>query len=321
MLHSELEAFLDLAALNADSQALHHLPPADARQAFERATQRLRWPAPTDLHVQDLSMPVRDGTRLPVRLYRPAGQEQARLPVLVYFHGGGFVVGSLQSHDGVCRELSARAGLAVLAVGYRLAPEHRFPTAFEDGEDALRWLAGAAPDLALSLDGVVLGGDSAGATIAATLAIQAAREGAAAPVAIAAQLLCYPVTDARDAHVSRTLFGEGYLLESETLEWFYHTFARVPEDRGDWRFSPLHAPDLSGVAPAVVLLAGLDPLLDEGRAYVARLQASGVEVASIEVADLTHDMLRMTSVVPQVSAVYDRLVTELSTVLRTAQPA
>ena len=310
-MNNDLEAFLDLAAMNPQDQALHRLGPAQARASFELATQRLRWPAPEDLELGSLTCTARDGVGLPLRVYKPAHADGGPLPVLMYFHGGGFVVGSLDSHDGVCRELCARSGCAVISVGYRLAPEHRFPTAFEDGCDVLEALPSLAQAQGLDLQRVVLAGDSVGATLATALALHAARQGQAAAVRPIGQLLCYPVTDAAGEYASRTLFGEGYLLEDETLEWFYDLYAREPLDRNDWRFSPLRADDLSGVAPAIVLLAGLDPLLDEGQAYAERLQSSGVKVEIVLAPDMTHDLLRMMSVTAQVSIVYERLVDSL----------
>ncbi|EKT4558881.1 alpha/beta hydrolase [Pseudomonas putida] len=318
-LNNDLEAFLDMVAMNPQDQALHRLGPVQARTRFELATQRLRWQAPQDLALGSLTCTARDGTALPLRVYKPAQADGRPLPVLVYFHGGGFVVGSLDSHDGVCRELCARSGCAVVSVGYRLAPEHRFPTAFEDGWDVLEALPSIAQAQGLDLQRVVLAGDSVGATLATTLALHAARQGLAAAVRPIGQLLCYPVTDAGGEYASRTLFGEGYLLEDETLEWFYDLYAREHLDRHDWRFSPLRAESLSGVAPAIVLLAGLDPLLDEGQAYAERLQASGVDVEIILAQDMTHDLLRMMSVTAEVSTVYKRLVDSLLALIAKAR--
>lgn len=307
-LHPDLEAFLDLAQDSQDAglPAMHQLTPSEARATFEQTTAQLRWPAPQDVEVTEIETQARDGAALALRLYRPNGIESP-LPVLVYFHGGGFVVGSLDSHDGVCREFCQRTPCAVLSVGYRLAPEHRFPTALEDGEDALAWLAEQAVSLGLDGSRVAFGGDSAGATLATVLAIQAVVQPHTVAIAPKAQLLCYPVTDASRVHDSRLLFGEGYLLENDTLEWFYQHYARGPEDYLDWRFSPLLAEDLRGVAPAIVVLAGFDPLLDEGQAYVDRLRGQGVEVEVEVCAGLTHDLLRLGAVVPGVLEVYSRV--------------
>jgi acetyl esterase len=311
-LHPDLEAFLDLAqdSQNAGSLAFHQLSPEQARQAFEQTTQQLRWTAPHSVDVLEVSTTGRAGTPLSLRLYRPQ-EGSGPWPVLVYFHGGGYVVGSLDSHDGVCREFCQRTPCAVLSVGYRLAPEHRFPAALDDGADAVAWLAEEAGRLSLDACRVAFGGDSAGATLASVLALQAVVEPQAVAIAPCAQLLCYPVTDAAHGSESRLLFGEGYLLEDQTLEWFYQHYARTADDRLDWRFSPLLAEDLRGVAPAVVALAAFDPLLDEGQAYIDKLKAQGVEVDRVYGDGLTHDLLRLMSVVPSVSHIYDVLAEKL----------
>lgn len=316
-LHPDLEAFLDLAqdSQNEGVAPFHHVSPEQARAAFEQTTAQLRWQAPQNLDVVDVVAPGRTGTSLPLRLYRPQGVT-GPLPVLVYFHGGGYVVGSLDSHDGVCREFCQRTPCAVLSVGYRLAPEHRFPAPLQDGEDALIWLAEESGRLGLDARRVAFGGDSAGATLATVLAIQAVVQPQTVAIRPTAQLLCYPVTDAARRTESRQLFAEGYLLEDETLEWFYQHYAKTPEDRHDWRFSPLLADDVKGSAPAIVALAAFDPLLDEGQAYVDKLREQGVEVELEFCEGLTHDLLRLGSVVPAVSGIYQRLSEALGRRLR-----
>lgn len=316
-LHPELNAFLDLAEESqADGPGPFHLStPAQAREAFERTTVQLRWGAPADVSVVTVPYTARDGASLELRLYRPANAQAEALPVLVYFHGGGYVVGSLQSHDGVCREFCARTPCAVLSVGYRVAPEHKFPTPLNDGADALAWLAQHAVAEGLDINRVAFGGDSVGATLATVLALQAARDPASLAIKPCLQLLCYPVTDASTSSHSTELFGEGYLLESETLEWFYRHYANDAADRLDWRFSPLLATDYQGMAPAVIALAGHDPLLDEGRAYARRLQEHGVSVELIEYTGLIHDFLRLQSVVPDIDNVYTQLTQNLRTAL------
>jgi acetyl esterase len=316
-LHPELNAFLDLAEESqADGPGPFHLStPAQAREAFERTTVQLRWGAPADVSVVTVPYTARDGASLELRLYRPANAQAEALPVLVYFHGGGYVVGSLQSHDGVCREFCARTPCAVLSVGYRVAPEHKFPTPLNDGADALAWLAQHAVAEGLDINRVAFGGDSVGATLATVLALQAARDPASLAIKPCLQLLCYPVTDASTSSPSTELFGEGYLLESETLEWFYRHYANDAADRLDWRFSPLLATDYQGMAPAVIALAGHDPLFDEGRAYARRLQEQGVTVELIEYTGLIHDFLRLQSVVPDIDNVYTQLTQSLRTAL------
>lgn len=316
-LHPELNAFLDLAEESqADGPGPFHLStPAQAREAFERTTVQLRWGAPADVSVVTVPYTARDGASLELRLYRPANAQAEALPVLVYFHGGGYVVGSLQSHDGVCREFCARTPCAVLSVGYRVAPEHKFPTPLNDGADALAWLAQHAVAEGLDINRVAFGGDSVGATLATVLALQSALDPASLAIKPCLQLLCYPVTDASTSSPSTELFGEGYLLESETLEWFYRHYANDAADRLDWRFSPLLATDYQGMAPAVIALAGHDPLLDEGRAYARRLQEHGVTVELIEYTGLIHDFLRLQSVVPDIDNVYTQLTQSLRTAL------
>ncbi|SDK77106.1 acetyl esterase [Pseudomonas delhiensis] len=314
-LHPEISAFLDLAEESGNDDNVFHLTtPERARDLFQRSTERMHWAAPRALDVQELSATTRSGGTLPLRLYRPQG-EAGPYPVLVYFHGGGFVLGSLDSHDGVCREFAARTPCAVLAVGYRLAPEHPFPAAIEDGEDSLAWLAIQGEALGLDCGRLALGGDSAGATVATVLAILAARGGFPGLPAPRLQLLCYPVTDASRRTESMELFAEGYLLESETLEWFYGLYARSAEDRLDWRFSPLRAAPVQGVAPALVALAGFDPLLDEGRAYVDHLRWQGVPVSLREYSAFTHDFLRMRLVTADIDAIYSDLCGALAQAL------
>lgn len=316
-LHPELNAFLDLAQESQlDGPGPFHLStPGQAREAFERTTLQLRWGAPADVTCAPHSFIARDGAALELRLYRPSAPAAQPLPVLVYFHGGGYVVGSLDSHDGVCREFCARTPCAVVSVGYRVAPEHKFPTPLNDGADALAWLAAHARAEGLDASRVAFGGDSVGATLATVLALQAALEPGALAITPCWQLLCYPVTDASTSSPSSELFGEGYLLESDTLEWFYRHYAREAADRLDWRFSPLLAQSYQGMAPALVALAGHDPLLDEGRAYCQRLQAMGVEVEWVEYQGLIHDFLRLQSVVPDIDGVYAQLSQALGVAL------
>ena len=312
-LNPEIGAFLDLVEANqtGDAQAFHQQTPEQARQAFEQSSARMRWQAP-EVDSRDLSYPTRDGAALAVRIYTPLTESKQALPVTVFLHGGGFVVGSLDSHDGICREFCQRTPCAVVAVEYRRAPEFKFPTALHDADDALAWLAQQAAALNLDTSRLVLAGDSVGATLATVLAIDAAANPQALQPCL--QLLCYPVTDASRSTESRELLSEGYLLESPTLEWFYEHYARTPEDRADWRFSPLRATNLRGVAPVHLALAGFDPLIDEGHAYAQRLEASGVPVQCKEYTGLVHDFLRMSMVTGEIDNVYQ----ELTEVLRRA---
>ncbi|MGG5292290.1 alpha/beta hydrolase [Pseudomonas shirazensis] len=312
-LHPELSAFLDLVEEGrlAGRPPLHALSPQAAREEFEQASRGLVWAWP-QVQRQTLSARSRDGAVLGLRLYSPPQAGDRPLPVLLYFHGGGYVVGSLDSHDGICAELAARTPCAVLAVDYRRAPEQRFPTAVFDAEDALAWLLAEGAAHGLDVARLAVGGDSAGATLATVLAIQAAQAGTPQ---IRLQLLCYPSTDASRTTVSNDLFDEGYLLESATLEWFYQQYQRIADDRLDWRFSPLLCENLSGVAPAFVALAQYDPLLDEGQAYAERLQQAGVAVNCQRYA-ATHDLLRMAAIMPGIDEVYGQMAGSLGEAFR-----
>ena len=202
----------------------------------------------------------------PARLYRPTDLT-ADTPVLVYLHGGGFVIGDLDTHDQLCRRLCRDASATVLSVDYRLAPEHPFPAAVDDALAAVRW---AAANLGAAR--VAVGGDSAGGNLAAFCA-------QALPELVSAQLLIYPAVDAFGEYPSRTENAEGYFLEQTTMEWFFtHYVTGVDDlDAGDTRLSPFHG-ELAGLAPALVVTAEYDPLRDEGEAYAARLAAAGVPV-------------------------------------------
>jgi len=212
-------------------------------------------------------------------------------------HGGGFVVGSLDSHQPLCRGLAADSGAAVLSIAYRLAPEHRFPTAFEDAADALAWIGVEGREAGLDAQRVAIGGDSAGGTLAAALAIEArANPGLPQP---RLQVLAYPGLSPRQVSGSYDRYGSGFLLERDTVDWFFGQYLRDESDRRDWRFAPLAAPDLSGVAPALIVLAEYDPLVDEGREYAASLEAAGVAVDLQVYPGMIHEFLRMGNVVAE----------------------
>lgn len=264
----------------------HAMTPAQARAVYNKAAEVLEPPRAPLARVQDVTLPGADGSALPARLYAPS---HARLPVLLYLHGGGFVIGGLETHDSLCRQLAQRSGGAVLALDYRLAPEHRFPTAVEDAWAAMRWLAGEGAD-ALDLDGqrLAVGGDSAGGTLAATCAIHARDTG----LPIRLQLLITPGTTAHMDTASHTLFANGFLLDSANVAWFFDHYIDF-HHRRDWRFAPLEADDLDGVAPACVILAECDPLVDEGLAYADRLRLAGVAVELELYRGLTHDFIKM----------------------------
>jgi acetyl esterase len=276
----------------AQTTPLHALGVDGARKAYAVAAEVLDLPRAPLPRVDKLQLPGGDGQPLCARLYAsaPAGAG-AVLPVLLYLHGGGFVIGGLETHDSLCRQLALRSGGAVLALDYRRAPEHPFPAAVEDSWAALRWLHGHALSLGLDPQRIAVGGDSAGGTLAAVTALWARGQG----LPLALQLLITPGTAAHDHWPSRKLFGQGFLLDTTSIEWFFEHYAG-PQHGGhrfDWRFAPLEAPDVDGVAPAHVLLAECDPLVDEGLAYADRLRAAGVAVSLDLVRGVTHDFIKM----------------------------
>ena len=194
--------------------------------------------------------------------------------MLLYTHGGGFTIGSIESHDTFCRVLSQQSGAAVLSLDYRLAPEWRFPTAVHDAWDALHWLAGAGgAALGLDTSRIAVGGDSAGGTLAAVSALHARDEG----LKLALQLLIYPGTTDHQDTDSHAVFEHGPVLDKVLIDWFFHHYIDAV-DRGDWRFAPLKSAEVDDVAPAWVGLAECDPLVDEGILYADKLRAAGVPV-------------------------------------------
>jgi len=258
---------------------------AQARASYEAAAEVLDLPRVPLERVVDLELPAADRTPLEARHYRPVAQPRG---TLLYLHGGGFTIGSLETHDSLCRGLARASGADVLALAYRRAPEHRFPTAADDAWAALQWLAAHGAAAGLDASGLAVGGDSAGGTLAAVCAIKARDAG----LPLRAQLLITPGTAAFADSRSHRRYADGFLLDAETIEWFFaHYIDRA--QRRDARFAPIEADDLEGVAPAIVVLAECDPLVDEGLAYADRLRAAGVELALELYRGLTHDFIKM----------------------------
>ena len=271
---------------------LHALTPLQARLAYELGAGILDIPAPNLHRLESLTFAARDGFEVPVRLYAPT---DGVLPVLVYFHGGGFTIGSLATHDTLCRTLSQLAHCAVVSVNYRLAPEHKFPTAHDDAWDAVQWVAKQGGALGLDPTRLAVGGDSAGGTLAAACALEA-RE---ARLPLALQLLYYPGCAAHQDTPSHKTFAKGFLLEETHITYFFNHYLRSPADRDDWRFSPLNVPDVEGVAPAWFGLAECDPLVDEGVMYADKLRAAGVTVDLEIYRGVVHEFIKMGRALPE----------------------
>ncbi len=271
--------------------AFHTLTPIQARAAYTAGAEVLDLPRAPLARVDDITLPGGDGRALRARLY---ASSHARLPLLLFLHGGGFTIGGLETHDSLCRQLALQAGIAVISLDYSLAPEHPFPAAVDDSWAAMHWLARDAASLGLDGTRLAVGGDSAGGTLAAVCALHARDAG----VALALQLLVTPGTAAFADTPSHDVFANGYLLDAQDIAWFFSHYI-APAQRADWRFAPLHADDLQGVAPALLVLAECDPLVDEGIAYGDRLRAAGVPVALELVRGVTHDFIKMGRAIPE----------------------
>ncbi|MDQ0573602.1 acetyl esterase [Variovorax paradoxus] len=314
MLHPQARALLDFIEARGIPPT-HTLSPADAR-AFYRDRRAATQPdAPPVAQVRELRAEGPHGT-IPVRLYRSLGSTaDALLPVLVYFHGGGWVVGDLDTHDVLCRELANGAGCAVASVDYRMGPEHRFPAAVDDVLASTRWVRRGAAALGLDAGRLAVGGDSAGGNLAAVAAI-AARDAGDLPIAF--QLLIYPATDMRRGHPSHQANGQGYLLTRDTMAYFHDHYIDDARHDLDWRASPLLHADLSGLPPALVLTAGYDPLRDEGLAYAEALTAAGNRAAHVCFERQIHGFITMGKVLDEAATAIALCTAELRRALAAA---
>ncbi|WP_061932029.1 alpha/beta hydrolase [Aureimonas sp. AU22] len=261
-------------ALGAEGEA----PPfeagtaADARRAYRASYLALRGDLEPVASTVEVTIEGPVGP-IPMRLHRGIDAPETGAPALLYLHGGGWVIGDLDSHDDICRWFANAGRCLVACPDYRLAPEHRFPAAVEDAAAALGHLHARADDLRIDPHRIAVAGDSAGSNLAAVLALMA-RDGTVPP--LEAQLLLYPNTDARQTADSYRRFAEGYGLTARTMRWFRDQYVRDGADIADWRVSPLLAETLAGAPPAFVVVAGQDILADEGAAYAERLRAAGV---------------------------------------------
>lgn len=303
-LNPQAKAFLDQAAA-AGAPPLHTLPVAEARQALKS----LFTPEQKESisKVEDRLVPGPGGYKVPIRIYTPAGT--APLPLLVFFHGGGWVLGDIESHDGTSRELANKAGCIVVSVDYRLAPEHKFPAAPEDCYAATKWVALNAAAFGGDPTRIAVGGDSAGGNLAAAVAQMAADRGGAP--GLVHQLLIYPVTNYAFDTPSYRENGEGYLLTQELMQWFWKQYLSSDEDGKNAYASPLQARELRRVAPAFVITAEFDPLRDEGEAYAARLKEAGVPVEAKRYDGAIHGFFNLGHIIDQGKQVMNDAVTRL----------
>jgi acetyl esterase len=297
--HPQLAALLERIA-EAGYPDQTKVPVAEARRiTVERAQRFYGTPEPVQ-RVEELTVPGAAGD-LRARLYAADGQ--GPLPVVVYFHGGGWVLGDVDSHDNGARALTNAAGALTLSVEYRRAPEHRFAAAVEDCLAALRWVAANAGALGGDASKLAVAGDSAGGNLAAVCALES-RNGAAPPLCF--QLLIYPVLDSDLESPSYRAHAEAPVLTRARMAYFWEQYVPDAARRTDWRCAPLRAPDLAGVAPAMIVGSGIDPLWSEGVAYAERLRAAGVAVEHVAFPRMTHAFFQAPSVLDDSRAAIDR---------------
>jgi acetyl esterase len=298
-----------LAALNL--KPIKDSTPTEARESMRTRTAALG-PFEEVAAVADHRVPVTGG-EITVRLYRPAGVGPH--PVLVFYHGGGWTIGDLDTHDVLCRQLCNGSGAVVVSVDYRMGPEHRFPAAVDDCLAATRWVRHAARELGVDAARLAVGGDSAGSNLAAVVAILARDAG---DLPIAYQLLIYPATDMRRRHPSHTTNGRGYLLTTETISYYHDHYIADPAHDLDWRASPLLHADLTKLPPALVLSAGFDPLRDEGLEYADRLVAAGNRATYVCYERQIHGFITMGKVVDEANTAVAFCAAELKRALAAA---
>ena len=306
------------AMVSAQAQGtpqLHQVSAQQAREMLLRSKETFGTPGPDIAEVRDIEIPSYPppgvvgeevSTKIiPARFYRDHADKG---PIIIYYHGGGWVIGDLESHDGLCRHLAKESGLALLAVDYRLAPEHPFPAAVDDAYTALEWVAAQGEILGVDISRIALAGDSAGGNLSAVVAQLAKERGGPA---IKMQALLYPATDMRGESESHRMFTN-HLLTPDSYQWFLKHYLLNPMDRDDPRASPLRSPNLEGLPTAFVLTAGFDPLRDEGKAYADKLKVAGVKVIYRCFEGQIHGFLTLDKMITEAK----RAVCELSAALK-----
>ncbi len=315
---------LDLAAKNlldllvaAGRPKVWQVSPAEAREGISALAQAADAKDVPIGRIDNATWPGPAGA-LAYRSYTPVDPAGEPLPALVYFHGGGFVIGDLDTHDGLCRLLANASGCRVISVEYRLAPEHKFPAAVEDADAAASWVAEHSRELGIDPDRIAIGGDSAGASLAAVVCQLAKQRGGPR---LALQLLLYPATESGVDTPSRVAFAEGYLLEKKSIEWFFQQYVEPGTDPIDPRLSPLLAPDLAGLPPAHIHTAEFDPLVDEGKAYADKLAAAGVKVDYVCHPGMIHHFFCLAGAIPYARTAIANAGAAIQQALAPARPA
>ena len=307
-LDPQVKTFLDQASA-LPRPKMGEMPISLARQTFAHLMTMV---GPKDVpvgKVQNIVIPGPKGD-IRARVYAPVAAGGSAHPALIYFHGGGFVVGDLDTHDGLCRLMANEGGFIVVAVDYRRAPENKWPAPLDDALAATRWIFGNAPSLAIDAGRIAIGGDSAGGMLAA-LVTQAMQ--ASGGFKIAFQMLLFPVTDFAAESGSMDRFAVGYFLEKQTIEWCHAQVLPPGADRA--ALSPLHAKSLTGLPPALVMLGGYDPLHDQGLAYAEKLKAAGVSVTIADYGDMVHCFIYLQTVLPQAHTALERAAAAIAKAL------
>jgi len=308
----EAKALLDMV-YRVGAPRFHQLSTDQARHSFRKLQLAFRADAPPVGSVTDVPMPRPDGVVLLGRLYRPLNSRpEEELPLVVYFHGGGWCVGDVDSYDVLCRELTNGSGCSVLSVEYRLAPESPFPAAVDDAIFCTEWAARSHDLLGIDPGRIALAGDSAGGNLCIVTAL-AARE--SRTVSIRFIVLIYPSTEIFSSRSSRQEFGQGYLLDSESLEWFYARYLRHG-DAYEWTASPMLAESLSGLPPMLLVTAECDPLRDDGVAFAERVRDEGGDVEHLAVPGVVHGFLTLGKLFPEAREVLQQISARLEKVLR-----
>lgn len=301
---SDFDAILAMMAELPDAR---HRPLDELRAGYDRSA--LGPPEPVE-HIGDHRIPV-DGGEIGARLYRPSARPTA---LLIYYHGGGWVFGDLESHDRPLRSFANLTGMAILSVDYRLSPEHPFPVPLEDALAALRWAAAHVGELAVPDAPLLVGGDSAGGNLAAAAALASREDGPA----LAGQLLLYPVLDGRCDSGSYASRADCKILTSEDMRWYWTQYIADAAGRDDPRASPPRTVDLSGAPPAIVAVAGIDPLRDEAIDYAAALAKAGVRVNLLHYPTQPHGFFSFGEMVPSAKRAFDEIVVQTGDLVRSA---
>lgn len=297
MLNQEARMLLDLMekAIQEGRPRLNTLPYAVGRQAVDKMSEDGEADPPQVGETIDGDF-AGAGGKIRFRRYRPQDAATAPLPTLIYYHGGGFVIGNIETHDSTCRRLANKSRCQVISIDYRLSPEHPFPAPIDDGVAAFRHIRDNAASFAADSKRLAVGGDSAGGAIAAVVCQVLRDSGEQGP---AFQMLIYPATDSSKQSASRAAFAEGYFLTRDLMDWFWKAYVPAGTDLADLRLSPLLAKDFKGLPPAFVLTAGYDPLRDEGRAYADRLIEAGIKTTYVNYPGTIHGFFSLTRFLSQ----------------------